>query len=205
MNYKDYNDYELLYLIEEEDEDASALLEKKYMPYIYKEAQTYYKLLNSYDLQALSFEELISIGKTTLHRTSKCFDEKKNILFYTYFTSCLRNSFSIYRRSLFNKKNYMFSAKLKEYDIEDVLPLKELEKSKNPLFLCEKREEEDVLYQFMIDLEGVDRYIFELYYNGFRNREIAVLLDVTVTLVNRVVYKVKQKLKKRLENYSKVG
>ena len=68
---KYYNDYELLYLISEEDEIAKDILKRKYAPLIYEKAKEYYQG-NSYNIPSFSFDELIALANDTLLRVS-CF------------------------------------------------------------------------------------------------------------------------------------
>ena len=85
---KYYNDYELLYLINENDEIAKDILKRKYAPLIYEKSKEYYQR-NHYDIPSFSFDELINLGNSVLLRATKTYNEKENALFYTYFITCL--------------------------------------------------------------------------------------------------------------------
>ena len=101
---KYYNDYELLYLINENDEIAKDILKRKYAPLIYEKSKEYYQR-NHYDIPSFSFDELINLGNSVLLRATKTYNEKENALFYTYFITCLAREFSLYKRGLLAKKN----------------------------------------------------------------------------------------------------
>ena len=50
INYKDYNDYELVYLAQEQNEDAIEIIYQKYKPIIYKKCNKYIKVLHGIEL-----------------------------------------------------------------------------------------------------------------------------------------------------------
>ena len=88
--YREINDYEMLYLICESDDNDYDIMFKKYYPLIIK-------LINKYKgiLKKMSYEEedLIQIGYLTLYQTLKGYNgDKNNNLFYTYFLKSLENS-----------------------------------------------------------------------------------------------------------------
>ena len=81
MEYKEYNDNELISYIAEGNEDANNLLIEKYKPLITKVAT---KMLpycegNGYDLNDLIQEGMIGLN----HAIDK-YHEQKDVLFYTY-------------------------------------------------------------------------------------------------------------------------
>lgn len=198
MDKSTYNDYELLYLMEEEDEDAQRILYQKYQPLLYEMTKTYYQRFRVEDLEGVSFDEFISIGFKTLEKSIRTYDGSRGAIFYTYFSVCLKRAFQLYRRSLLTLKNQpLFHYDEKDYEVEDVLSL-EVKWKDNPLFLCESLETEERIKNFMYDLEGLDRAIFELRLNGFAYTEIATILETTTQRVGKVLQKLRGKLKKQL-------
>ena len=68
--YRDLNDYEIMYLVEEENDDARELLFEKYKPIIYRLAISYQKEAKQYGLE---LEDLIQEEYTPAPKNSATF------------------------------------------------------------------------------------------------------------------------------------
>ena len=79
--YLDLNDYELMYMISENDEDAKEIMFKKYQPIVYKFAKKYYQIGKNYGLE---LDDVIQEGYVGLYIAINNYKEDKNCLFYTY-------------------------------------------------------------------------------------------------------------------------
>ena len=63
MNYKDYNDYEVLYMIRE-DSDIIDLIIQKYEPLIKKIAFSFF---SSYKYMNIDYDDLVQEGRIALY------------------------------------------------------------------------------------------------------------------------------------------
>ena len=97
MKYKNYNDYELIYMVKENDDFCYGELYKKYMPIIKSLAYEYY---NKYSNYGYDFDDFVQESFLAFHNAIKFFDEKKDILFYTFAILCIRRSLIIFVRCL---------------------------------------------------------------------------------------------------------
>ncbi|MBQ3253559.1 MAG: hypothetical protein IJA65_03295 [Acholeplasmatales bacterium] len=93
--YKNYNDYELLYLITEGNRYAYDILFNKYDVYIYKIASTYIPYGDKK-------EDLIQEGRLLLFNCIKSYKDYHNISFFSYFSICLKRAFN----KLYNTEYY---------------------------------------------------------------------------------------------------
>ena len=84
INYKDYNDYELIYLIKEGNESALNFFFEKYEKYIIKVVGSYIH----YD-EGLK-EDYIQEGRIILYECIYRYDEDSNVSFFSYFTIILK-------------------------------------------------------------------------------------------------------------------
>lgn len=83
-DYKIYNDYELLYLINEGSEIAFNIFFKKYEIYIIKIVKEYVEVYDS------RFEDLVQEGRMALFTCMKNYNDNLNTSFFTYFTVTIR-------------------------------------------------------------------------------------------------------------------
>lgn len=87
MDYKEYNDYELLDYISENNSDANEILYNKYIPLINSIAKSLYKYCKN---QGLELNDLCQEGLLGLNYAIKTFDDTKDNTFYTYARTCIK-------------------------------------------------------------------------------------------------------------------
>ena len=83
MKYSIYNDYELLYLIEEGNELAFNIMFSKYEKYIWKIVFMYYPYNHK-------TEDLVQEGRLVLYRCISTYNPLLQVSFFSYFTICLK-------------------------------------------------------------------------------------------------------------------
>lgn len=81
---KKYNDYELLYLINEGSEQALNILFAKYDTYIIKIVSNYMDQRNE------NFDDLVQEGRLVLYKCVKTYKDDNNASFFGYFTFIFR-------------------------------------------------------------------------------------------------------------------
>ncbi len=188
------NDYELLYLISEEDEDAKEQLYKKYESILRHISKSMYESCKKYN--GVEYEDFYQEACFGLEKAIKSFDEQKNILFYTYVIACVRNQLAFYRRSITRKKDIPLNSAQSIYQEADSgLTYEEMIPSpfKTPYEVCEEREVEKKIRLFQNQLSFLDACIFELRYNGFQYKEISELLEIPCHRVSHCIQKIKRK------------
>ena len=72
--YRDLNDYEIMYLVEEENDDARELLFEKYKPIIYRLAISYQKEAKQYGLE---LEDLIQEANSNNNNSCGCSNRRR--------------------------------------------------------------------------------------------------------------------------------
>ena len=77
MQYKEYNDYELLYMVQENDETAYNLLYEKYKPLVINFAMKYAKVYTNYGIDINDFILEGYIGLDNSINKFKDYDEYK--------------------------------------------------------------------------------------------------------------------------------
>ncbi len=189
MEYKQ-NDYELVYMIGEHDEDALQILLEKYDYIIKTWAYYYYNKFSKYNI---SVDDLIQEGKIGLYIASKKYTESKDVKFYTFALVCIKRIMMNYVTSHTRVKNlvYVNQEPLENHENELFYDL-------NPLDMLESFEFQKKIIEFKNNLNFLDANIFELRYNLFSYKDIATLLDINKKKVDNSLLRTKEKLKKFL-------
>lgn len=202
MNYKNYNDYEIMYMIEEKSDDALDILYQKYEPIVKSYAKRYASSAKRYGIE---IDDLIQEGMYAIYRALRTYSTSHNTLFYTYVDFCIRGRMNNLLKLSNSKGSYTLNNSLSLNEItsdgsEYIYLISDCDTLSPTEYLLE-RETNDLIKKYLYDLEFDDSLIFELRMNGFKNREIACLLEVDSTFVSRRVYKLKKEFRKFLLSY----
>lgn len=198
MNYKDTNDYEVLYLIGENEDVATNVIYDKYKPIIYSLANKYYKLMKG---KGLELDDFIQEGYIGLDRALKNYTVFKDCLFYTFASLCIeRQMQTLARNSNARKHEILNNALSLDYNIsvDSDLLISDIignDKGIDPIDNVLEDEYQVKLINFRNDLSNVHGQIFELRYNGFNYNEISNLLGVSYKTVDSCLVRVRQNLK----------
>ena len=167
MKYKNVNDYEVIYMISENDEDSEKLMYEKYSPLLYKYVNKYYSLVS----HRITYEDLVQETRIALDNAIKTFNENSDVLFYTYVSICIERHLLTYCRNVNSNKHYILNNSLLDEFIE--------EKCINDMSCLDIMISNENFISMKNKLSFIDSNIFELKYNGFTYKEIAVLLDIS--------------------------
>ena len=196
MEYKDFNDYELVYYIHEGNEDANNILIKKYEPLINKVAL---RMLPYCKSNGLELEDLVQEGMIGLNHAIERYQEQEDTLFYTYAKTCIERKIISVVLSSNRNKNKILNESV-SYDDEENLIIKYLQ-DKNPSPLEEMVNieiEKNLLKKFKENLTDFEEQVFELHISGFKYKEIAKILDKTPKSIDNTIQRIKTKLKKQM-------
>lgn len=202
MNYKNYNDYEIVYMIGENNEDALDILYHKYEPIVKSYAKKYSFMAKRYGVE---LEDLIQEGRYAIYRALKTYNTAHDTLFYTYVDFCIRGRMCNLLRLSNSRGSYTLNNSVSLNDFTDTgseyMYLIPDDAALNPHDCLIESETCELIKKYLYSLDFCDSGIFELRMNGFKNREIARLLDIDSTFVSRKIYKLKQDFKKFILNY----
>ena len=195
-NYSDLNDYEVMYMIGEEDEIAKDMMFKKYLPIIKKEAIRLHKYGKKLGLE---IEDLEQEGYCALSSSMKHYDPNKNILFYTYVSAAIKRKMgNLIRICSAGKHTFLNdSISLDEPVSEDnsnLFSFIEDKKSIKPLSELEYKELCELFNKKLYELSVDDASVLELKVNGFKTREISSLLSIDKRSINTILTRIRKKL-----------
>lgn len=199
MDYKDYNDYELVYEIRENSEDAYNILITKYTTLIHKIAYEYFRKYKSFKVE---YEDLIQEGHVGLYQALNDYDER-SCLFYTYATICIKREIERFIKAFIRNKHMVLNNAISfstPLDTNGELLLED--------YISIGRDVEDIVigdmnYNSIMNLKYDMSFemaaVFELKANKFTIIEISVLLDMPRRRVERYLLKIKKMIKAHLK------
>lgn len=206
LNYKDYNDNEILNYISESNEEAIDLIYEKYKPLISKIANNYY---NRY-CQNLGFDinDLIQEGMLGLNSAITTYKEQENTLFYTYAKTCIErkiiSSIIASNRQKHKILNESVSFQLEIND--DSLNLESVfgDIEYNPEnIIIDKETNEEFLKKIDEVLTNFEQQVLQLKIDGFSYKEISEVVDRDVKSIDNAVQRIRNKIKKVMKELKK--
>ncbi len=195
MNYKDINDYELVYRIRENvDDDAVVLMMKKYEPIICSYAKKYITFVGGC---GADLDDLIQEGRVAVAKAIKSYNPDKSSIFYTYVTICIERAFYSYCRNLTFKKNMVLNDAVSDEGIYNYIA----DDFSLDNYVINAYNEKNFLLSIRNNFNLIDSSIFELRYNGFSYKEIGKLLDITVGSVDSRLCKMRKALQRDRDKF----
>ena len=185
----EYNDFELVSLIRENNEEAREILYNKYKPIIVKKSTDQIFKLGSYGME---INDLIQEGYIGLDNAINCFNEKENTSFYTFALLCIDRQIITYIKKNTNNKAMILNDAInlddgKEYLFRDNT---DIEGS-----FINKEDAKEFINLICDSLSDIEKKVFSLKLEGYDIGEIANLLNKHTKVIYNTLHRIKYKIK----------
>ena len=196
MQYED-NDYELLYLVNEENEQAKEKIYEKYAPIVEMKAKNHFSKIKD---KGYELNDLIQEGMMGISNALRDYDEKKDASFSTFVSICIDRQILTFIRNINRYKHQALNDSISiDEEIKDSgrTLLDMLSDVKNPdpeesfIIFEENKELKDKMKEILTEKE---KEVFDLRFEGFTYQEIAILLNMSKKAVDGTIYRIKQKI-----------
>lgn len=201
MNYEYYkgiNDYELISMAQEMNEEASTILYKKYQPLIHKKCRKYYKYLQNKGIELSDLIQECTIG---FEEAIKNFNQIDNVSFYTFANVCMERQLMSELTRLNRDKHKLLNEAIPLETIDEYNESNNLidfikDNSNNPEMGLLSNEEFHELYQkIATKLTTLEECVFKLKIQGFSYKEIADILEKDEKSIDNAIQRIKNKIK----------
>lgn len=202
MNYKDYNDFELLSYVNDNNEEATEIIYNKYRPIIEQNAK---RLLKYSRYTGLELNDLIQEGLLGLNRAITTFDETKDTSFFTYAKTCIE------RKQI---SALIGSQRLKHKFLNESLPFEIYDKDQEPIdigdlignnasnpenIMEDIEDSNNLIEKINSVLTDFEKQVFNLKATGFNYVEIAGLLEKDRKQIDNAIQRIKNKIKDMID------
>ncbi len=194
MDYKKVNDYEVMYMIKEGNDDARDLMLKKYEPLVRKIAGNYFSFSKD---SGVEYEELVQEGLVGLYKAILCYKEESNVLFFTFAQVCIKRSIQNCCKSTRKTREDVLNNSLhfKDYNLLECFPNYHTDFEPERFLFHDYTEENFVNCKNL--LTSGQSIVFELKVNGFSYKEISHLLGISINAVDNRLCQVRRILKRK--------
>lgn len=198
MNYKEYNDNELLSYVFERDEFAEHIIYEKYKGLVINYAK---KVIQYNSHLGLEINDLIQEGLLALSSAMNTYNEKMDASFYTYAKQCIENKINS-QITTANRKKHKFLNESLSLELSEEENSMEVRKNigdyrNNPEELIIEEENVELIKKIAKEkLTDFEYKVFELKSKGLSYKEISKILKKNVKSVDNALKRIRMKLKK---------
>ncbi|MGI6329474.1 MAG: sigma-70 family RNA polymerase sigma factor [Bacilli bacterium] len=199
MNYKDYNDYELLYLIQDNNERATELLYEKYRFIVELKAKKKVRYAKG---KGLDYNDLVQEGMIGLSEAIRDYRDDRNAKFSTFANLCIERQIGSALLRANRKKHQILNESLSLEDsifdndkpLSDYIPdQQEIDPGEYLIDLESGKEIYDKISSLLTPLE---QQVFELKVCGFNYQEIGLIINKSYKSVDSALQRIKSKIRK---------
>lgn len=195
--YDNINDYELVSLAQELNEDALNILHEKYKPLIQKKCRKYMKYLKN---KGLELEDLYQECILTFEDAIDNFNDKDEVSFYTFMNLCIDRKLvtELVKHNCYKHKILNDAIPLEIYEKDKELNLIELIQDNRPnpeLGIIQEENLQDLIENIQNELTDLEELVFKLKIEGFSYKEISDILDKDQKSIDNAIQRIKQKIK----------
>ncbi len=200
MDYRDYNDSELLSYIAENNEEANDIIFKKYEPLIVTMSKRMYRYCKN---TGLELNDLIQEGRLGLNIAINSYQINKDVTFYTYARTCIERGIINYIVRSKRQKNKILNESLslelpdgEQYKLESLFA----DNSQNPeMQILEYEREQELINNVKENLTDFEQQVFELRLASFSYKEIAEILEKDSKSVDNALQRIRNKAREQLK------
>ena len=189
------NDYELIYLAQEENEIAKELLYKKYAKIINMLIYKKYPKIKKLNIDT---KDMYSISLTALNDAINFYNQNQNATFATYLTVVINNSINKYIKKYSSKKEQCINKALSldfVYSNQEFLNFI-LDYKNNPDYCISNQDEIKYLTQKAQKNLSIFEYeVYLLLLQNLNYRQIAKLLGKNPKQIDNAIQRIRRKIK----------
>jgi len=191
----EYNDYELIYMAQESNEDAVNILNKKYESLINSRVTYFY---NRSDKKGYDYNDLYQEALLGFNEAIYRYDQDNNATFYTFASVCIDNKLMTFLTKNNTGKVTFYNDAVNYDDVKDNLVGNDYSYS-DPLDMAlDKERYEEILDKIKGILTDKELSVFELKIQGLSIDEIVKKLNINHKSVYNTLVRIKNKIKEMI-------
>ena len=188
-----HNDYELVYLAQEGNEEAINLLYQKYTPIIVKKSKNAILRATHHGIE---ISDIMQEGYMALDEAIKSFSNTMNTTFYTFAVVCIDRQIASYLKRIFSNKGKVLNEALGiDEDLERII--RDDIDIEQDLMIQEQLKMLDDKVRPM--LTKFEKKVFDLMMKNMSFEEIASILHKDVKAIYNTFQRIKIKIRKNIQ------
>ena len=185
-----YNDYELVYYAQENNEYAYEILYNKYKNFIYSIALKSYKKLRC---SFIDFSDILIEAQNTFYQAIMQYNQDSDASFFTFANLCIERKLN----------NYIYNSFRAKHFINDSILFEEISEISHPNLSIKSVEDkyvdrvnaEEIYEMISKKLNFNENVVLDLKVQGFNYKEISDILDINIDKIYSIIKSVRMKSK----------
>ena len=185
-----YNDYELVYYAQENNEYAYEILYNKYKNFIYSIALKSYKKLRC---SFIDFSDILIEAQNTFYQAIMQYNQDSDASFFTFANLCIERKLN----------NYIYNSFRAKHFINDSILFEEISEISHPNLSIKSVEDkyvdrvnaEEIYEMISKKLNFNENVVLDLKVQGFNYKEISDILDINIDKIYSIIKSVRKKSK----------
>ncbi len=190
----DYNDFELISLAREHNEEATNTLYEKYKPIVLRKANDLYGRFTHHGIE---LNDLIQEGYIGLDNAINNYDENDKTSFYTFASLCVERQIMTFVRKLSTKKHKLLNDAINIDDSMQYLFRDNIDIEMDFIRGENYKDIVDNLRDTLSDFEGI---VFDYKMNGYSMSEIAEKTNKDCKVIYNTLDRIKIKFKNLIQD-----
>lgn len=197
MNYQEYNDYQLIDMIAEQNEVAEQIIYEKYRPLVISKANKYFPFVKN---KGVEMSDLIQEGLIGLADAIQKYKDNRDAQFKTFANLCVEREIQTYvtktNRFKHQTLNNALSLSAETKDGETTFMEFLSDESANPInHILDKDRIELIIKHLNNVLSDIEKQVFDLKTANFSYKEIAILLGKSPKAIDNALQRIKVKFR----------
>lgn len=202
MEYKDYNDEELVYLIRESSIEAKDLLFEKYKYIIDAIIKKYSQVIR---VLGIDFKDMYQDAYVGFTDAINGYDPNKDASLKSFVSLCVQRKIQTALRNASRMKNKVLNESLSleqtYQDEKDPLLYTLGDKKEDPLFkIVDQEDEKNLIEKIKNELSSFEYEVYSLLVAGLDYNEIAIILEKDPKQIDNTIQRIRNKVKKIVDN-----
>lgn len=189
----EYNDYELVSLAKEGNEDAINIIYQKYKPIIVRKSQDAIVRANHHGIE---ISDIMQEGYIGLEEAINNFSEGDNASFYTFAVLCINRQIINYLRKTTGGKDRILNEAVA---IDDAVEKSMKDEFDTEFSFMNKEFEKKITEEIKKNLTEFENDVFKLKIDGYSFEEIANTLNKDIKSIYNTFHRIKLKIRKIMD------
>ena len=192
----EYNDYELVALAHEHNEDAINKLYEKYKPLIHSKSREVYKYVSN---KGIELSDVIQEAMIGFEEAIRDFNQNDNAIFYTFASICVDRQLKSMMLKFSRDKHKILNEAISFDNDQDNINILNFiyDDNDNPENeIISKEDNQEILKTIQNKLTTFELDVFNLRIKGYSNGDIASILNKDVKSIDNTLQRIKAKIRK---------
>lgn len=189
----EHNDYELVFLAQEGNEDAINLIYQKYKPIIIKKSKNAIVFASHHGIE---INDIMQEGFIGLDEAIRDFSQDTEATFYTFANLCIDRQIANYLKKMTSGKDRILNDAI---TINDSLEKTMRDGTDIEKYFIFRDNNEEITANIRQKLTNFEKKVFDLRLKGYSFEEIANILNKDMKAIYNTFFRIKEKIKKNIK------